>query len=527
MQSAEDQIIQSNTSKTRNSIGGISYSKTNSYDTFDDKDAKTYGWIKAEYKELIKSGDSLVAFNREGKKKFYVKIKQTKSYGTSGQGMDPRKCFTEDTTFVYLQPTMEIDLEDGYSGKPRPNSLSGYELDFPDKIERAEISNVPRNGLPLGSFESSNALSPFFYPLTPSDTIFQSMLIDGPQGKGKSNFVKLMISTINSKTNFAQIVIDREGEYTNFAKFEEMSEEGKKFFTKFGIKPVEPEVLVISGNNTFESTATMSMDAIGHTNVLKISSDLPKASGEALDHLFDIAYRRLEDKNEEITWENLRIALNYTLETSQHYTGNAGREIKNTIQRALAAPYLSLFDQKGKTPLIPENLFKENIVIVIDSSTLSPADQRRLVLYLLLLLRKYKFQGHHDEPGVLLYFDESEYLLPSRPSPSEKDQVNRIEEMIQEPVQRGRKHNYGIVTITHSIGALSKTLVDLCNTKVVFGRSVSTNVSWYRANIGKERTMELGFLEQGQCILDTRQTAVSINVKLDIPFIGKNEDYFG
>ena len=87
--------------------------------------------------------------------------------------------------------------------------------------------------------------------------------------------------------------------------------------------------------------------------------------------------------------------------------------------------------------------------------------------------------------------------------------------------------NYGIVTITHSIGALSKTLVDLCNTKVVFGRSVSTNVSWYRANIGKERTMELGFLEQGQCILDTRQTAVSINVKLDIPFIGKDEDYFG
>ena len=134
MQSVEDQTIQSNTSKTRNSIGGISYSKTNSYDTFDDKDAKTYGWIKAEYKELIKSGDSLVAFNREGKKKFYVKIKQTKSYGTSGKGMDPRKCFTEDTTFIFLTPTREIDLEDGYSGKPRPNSLSGYELDFPGKI---------------------------------------------------------------------------------------------------------------------------------------------------------------------------------------------------------------------------------------------------------------------------------------------------------------------------------------------------------------------------------------------------------
>ena len=34
-------------------------------------------------------------------------------------------------------------------------------------------------------------------------------------------------------------------------------------------------------------------------------------------------------------------------------------------------------------------------------------------------------------------------------------------------------------------------------------------------------------MQQGQAIIDTRQTAVSINVKLDIPFIGKDEDYFG
>ena len=49
--------------------------------------------------------------------------------------------------------------------------------------------------------ESSSGHSTFSYPLKPEDTIFQSMVIDGPQGKGKTNLTKLLISSINSKTN--------------------------------------------------------------------------------------------------------------------------------------------------------------------------------------------------------------------------------------------------------------------------------------------------------------------------------------
>ena len=63
--------------------------------------------------------------------------------------------------------------------------------------------------------------------------------------------------------------------------------------------------------------------------------------------------------------------------------------------------------------------------------------------------------------------------------------------MIKEPVERGRKHKYGLVAITHSISRMNSTVVDLCNTKLIFGRTVSTGKTWFVNNIGKDRTKEL------------------------------------
>ena len=336
-----------------------------------------------------------------------------------------------------------------------------------------------------------------------------------------------MISSVYSKTNYAQVILDREGEYTNFAKFDEMSDQGKKFFTKHGLKSPKSQVLTVSDNDRFQSTACMSMHALEYTDVLMLSKELPPASAEAAVSVFQIAKTRLLEQNIEVTFENLRRQAFTELENSSYYTGMAGREIKNAVERALTASHLELFDQKGKMPLTPENLFKENTVTVIDIHTLSPARQRMMILYLLLVLQRYKFQECHDEPGVLVYLDESEYIFPKSPQSIEKDQVQRIVEMIQEPVNRGRKHKYGLVAITHSINRMASTVVDLCNTKLIFGRTVSSGKTWFVNNIGKDRTKELAYLQQGQAIIDTRQTSIPINTTLHVPFVGKKEDYFG
>ena len=74
---------------------------------------------------------------------------------------------------------------------------------------------------------------------------------------------------------------------------------------------------------------------------------------------------------------------------------------------------------------------------------------------------------------------------------------------------------------------MNSTVVDLCNTKLIFGRTVSSGKTWFVNNIGKDRTKELAYLQQGQAIIDTRQTSIPINTTLHVPFVGKKEDYFG
>ena len=173
---------------SRNKIGGINYSKKDSYDTERTKDDKTSGWIADDFMQQVKAGDKLVAFHREVNKKFYVIVDKTLNFDMSAAGH--KHSFSETVTHVNLIPFLEIDYEDEYRGKPRPSSLLGFELDFPGKSERRDINNIPKEGLPLGEFESNGIKSPFYYPLRPEDTLFQSWIIDGPQGKGKTNFVK-------------------------------------------------------------------------------------------------------------------------------------------------------------------------------------------------------------------------------------------------------------------------------------------------------------------------------------------------
>ena len=123
-----------------------------------------------------------------------------------------------------------------------------------------------------------------------------------------------------------------------------------------------------------------------------LSNELPPASARAAEDVFQVAKGHLLEKKSHYTFEELREQVFYDLDHSSYYQGGSGKEIKNAIQRALTAAHLGFFDQPGKIPLTPENLGKENSVIVIDVHTLSPARQRMLVLYLILVLQKYKFE---------------------------------------------------------------------------------------------------------------------------------------
>ena len=503
-------------SKTRPCIGKVIFSKTEKY-TQDSSGAKTYGYIKGDYRELVRQGQNLVMFNRDDSLKFYVKIEKIENYPITAGGFETK--VTETATKLLLRPFYEISIQENYRGKYRPHNILGLELDFPTKDELLEILNIPKEGLVLGNIVATEENIPFNYPLHPEDTIFQSIFIAGVQGSGKTNFTKLLIDAVNSKTKIATIILDREGEYSNFTKLESMNTKAKKFFEKHGLQSIKPNMLKLS-NDFFEANATMSIQGIDPTDMLMILPEITKNSAGVLRTIVPRALQHVIENNEEVSWKNLEREIVLELSTSQFLTGVAGAAIRGAIERAMISPNLMLFDQSNKIKLVPELLFKERAVTVIDCHTLSEDQQRIVALYLLLMLNMHKFRKNNKEPGVLLFIDEAEVLFPARPSSIEKDYVSRLEEMIKEPVRRGRKHKFGIVLITHRPIDISPAVENLCNTKIAFR---TTGKTWTSNNFGKDLVYEIETLETGICYISTMKTSRQIQAKISVPFVGEND----
>ncbi len=505
----------------RMSFGKVIFSKSERYTQSLSGD-KIYGYIREQNKEMVSKGDDIVLFHREQALKFYAKIVRIDNYPITVGGYE--KHITEVGTHVELNPFLEIEPTERYKGSVRPHDLTDFEIGFPNGEELGEINNIPKLGVPLGKVNCNGTRTTFYYPLKPEDTIFQSVLIAGVQGSGKTNFNKLLIQTLASKTTTSIIVLDAEGEYQSFTKIEDMVEDSKHFLLAHGVDNVKLQVLKLS-NDLFNSNATLSMQGINLVDVLEL---LPELEPKTADVLRSIAFRAqetLRQTSKEITWKNLRDEILQEANSTQYLNGMGGTSIKQAIARALISLNLRLFDQNGKIPLLPENIFKPGIVTIIDYQDLNMQQQRMVALYMLLMLYKYKFQENNKEPGVLLFIDESELLFPIKPSNIEKDYVERIEDKMREPVKRGRKHKYGIVPITHLPSDISRAVASLCNTKIAFRCSGAK--SWIRENFGKKYVSEIEQLPTGQCRINTEKTSVQMNVKMDIPFVGHPSELNG
>ena len=511
---SSDGSFETNDNKSRNSIGGIIFSKTEKY-TQDHTGAKTFGYVKGDYRELVIQGQNLVMFHREENLKFYARIEKIENYPITAGGFETR--VTETATRLHLRPFYEIAYEEDYKGQYRPHNLSGFELDFPNSDELMEVLNIPQEGLVLGDLEQSEQKIPFNYPLHPEDTIFQSVFIAGVQGSGKTNFTKMLVNSLHSNTNTAIVILDREGEYNNFTDVENMTTNGKKFFEKHGIGSVKPNMLRLS-NDFFDATATMSMQGINPLDMLMILPELETKSAAVLRTIVSQAVQNIAQNGVELSLPVLEKEILLELRTSQYLTGAAGSSMRGAIERALLSHNLRLFDQNNKTKLVADVLFKEGAVTVIDCQSLSSDQQRMVAIYLLLMLNKHKLHENHREPGVLLFIDEAEVLFPVKPTNGERDYVQRLEEMVREPVRRGRKHKFGIVAITHRPNDISSAVENLCNTKIAF--RTSTAKMWIRDNFGKELVNEIETMETGTCYINTMKTSKQIQAKVSVPFVG-------
>ena len=268
----------------------------------------------------------------------------------------------------------------------------------------------------------------------------------------------------------------------------------------------------------------MTLRAIGKDDVIYLLPELEARTENILRVLINSVSRQLEEENIPQTVDVFRERLMAENRNSQLIH----QQQRPAIARAILSNTLSLLDQKDKTPLTPNLLFKPGTVSVIDYQSLEPNNKRAVALYLLQLLNREKMNKPNFNSPVLLVIDEAEVLFPKSPSKPEKDYVERIESRMEDITNRGRKRKYGVVLVTHLPTEISQKVGDLANTKIAFGCAGAEK--WVRQHFGKEYVSEVNELPTGTCrvkININSNTQGPINVRLRLPYLGDSNAIVG
>ena len=505
-------------------VGKVLFSKGEEYILKDEKSRdEIKGYFFEEYAESFTPLDTVVLESQEAETKIYATITRMNIRPLSGGGYVHK--FTETAYHALFKPLLEVS--EGYQGRVRPKDLSGYIIRQPNNEELRQVFNIPSKGLPLGRLDYYGSNEVFYYPTTPEDTLYQSAIIAGVQGKGKTNGLKTLIRSVITANPMreppAVIILDGEGEYKDFTNIEKMTESAKQFLKKHGLGEVKPNVYTVS-DDASHSTATMTLRAIGKDDVIYLLPELEARTENILRVLINSVSRQLEEENIPQTVDVFRERLMAENRNSQLIH----QQQRPAIARAILSNTLSLLDQKDKTPLTPNLLFKPGTVSVIDYQSLEPNNKRAVALYLLQLLNREKMNKPNFNSPVLLVIDEAEVLFPKSPSKPEKDYVERIESRMEDITNRGRKRKYGVVLVTHLPTEISQKVGDLANTKIAFGCAGAEK--WVRQHFGKEYVSEVNELPTGTCrvkININSNTQGPINVRLRLPYLGDSNAIVG
>jgi len=482
-----------------------------------DKD-EIKGYLFEEYADSVKPLDIFVLESQEIEKKIYAIVAKIDMNPLSGGGYVRQ--FSEIATHVLFRPVMEVTPE--YKGRVRPTNPTGFIIRRPSDAELNDVLNIPKDGIPIARLDYEGTHDAFRYPLKPADTIYQSILIAGVQGKGKSNFVKLLIRSLATNSKIkpgdrpAIIILDGEGEYKEFTKKSEMTTNAKQFLDKYGIGDVTPKVYKIHDDPS-HSDSTLTLRGIDRKDIIYLMPELESKTENILQVLINHVGNQLDNEKGPQDIETLKNRL--LAETNNSQLIHTSQ--RPAIARAVLSPSLNLLDQKEKIPLTPHLLFKPGTISVIDYQGLDFNKRRVVALYLLHLLDKFKMNAPNYESGTILCVDEAEALFPDSVSKASRDYVQRITARMEDITNRGRKRKYGVFLVTHLPTEVNKKVGDLANTKIAFGCSGAEK--WIRTYFGRDYVTEIGSLPTGICRISIKINTNDqgpINARLQIPFVG-------
>lgn len=311
------------------------------------------------------------------------------------------------------------------------------------------------------------------------------------------------------------IILDKEVEYEEWVEIQKMPKETQEFLQKHGIKQVNPIIYTLHDDDS-KSNATLSLRAIDPSDLPYFMPELESRTENVLRIMTKTVKRQFETEGKSYEIQEFRDRLLYENQRSQI----VHLQQRPAIARAILSPALDLFDKPGKTALTPGKLLQPNQVIVINYRGLDRNKRRVVAIYLQLMLDRFKMNSS-KEPGCLLVIDEAEELFGQTVHKSERDYVSRIIGKMEDVVNRGRKHKFGLLLVTHSPAALAASVADLTNVKCALGSSGADK--WISSYFGKQSVKEISDLPTGIVRIATKISNAkqqNLNLRFRVPFVG-------
>ena len=478
-------------------IGKVVFDKKHQLVRKTNKDDTMFGFIEEKYLDTIHPLDFLTFESKKDSIQIITRTEEMRSNNFSGGAFG--KSFNVLGTICKFKPLFEIE-NDEVKDQCQQRDLSNFQIRKPNIVEYNIVSGLPTSGLPVGKIFSNEHDIDAFFPYDPNtrnldSSIYQSFFVTGVMGYGKTNFIKLQEQTMTGNSKIprerrpAIVNLDGEFGFTDFAKKEYLQEETRVFLNHHEIEDVTPKILTIAKDLTGD--ATLSLEALSPEAFLYMMPELdPKTEGIAL-HILTLAYQVIQQQGVEKTFDNVR------RECLNLISGNGLVHPlqRPALNRAFFSIELDLFDQENKKKILPETLFQPGTITTLNVNGLDKNRRRIVALYLLELANNFKVENNNPVPGVIITIDECEQITPSTPTKREKVFVERCVERMETITELGRKRFYGLIVVSHDPSAVSKRIVNLANTKIVFRSSGAD--PWIGKEFGREYVSEARLLPTG------------------------------
>ncbi len=480
-------------------IGIIIQSEEAQYKLSLEKSNLLSGAIKQEYQRSVFPGQVLISHNKKKEEvpSAIVEVKEIKSFPKSLKApfrkVDMFNIFVETSPFMYYE-------NEKYSRVLFPANFSSDYLRLPSKAEMMKIMNLFGEGINFGLVtyetledELPDMWLPYKFPFSFKETGYKGIFVVGSPGKGKTNFLKIMINGISQYIGTpdgqppAVIVLDITGQFGELStptKHATVFDED--LWKLLNIEVVSNLKVCKIIHNHGDGNYTLTLNAIDPELVSLLFPELPPTSSTNFKRMV----KKIFDEYPAIDYYGFSQKIDQII-NSEKDTINP--QVARAIKGAVANGPIEIFDQGGGIPLQIDDVLVPGQVSVIQIDHI--VDKMPVLLYLLLMINKKKiYEG--DQTPLMLVLDEAHELFPKSSNPGEKEYLRRVSQSLIRIARRGRKKHFGLVFASQQPHDIIPEIIGVFQTKIIMGLE-STSGNWIKETLGSEYVNMIYSLGQG------------------------------